>query len=167
MTLSAAAEELWLDFSQEVEDQLIEGGALDAVRDWGSKLPGAVARVAALLELAATGLQVEEVSHAAMDRAIRLARLMVPHTRAAFGLLGADIVEADANVLLSWVRANQLAEFGTRDAMRAMDSRFKTAAKLAKAVDKLKQLDCVRSYQRKNQGARPTTVIQVNPACLS
>ena len=167
LTLSAAAEELWLDFSQEVEDQLIEGGALDAVRDWGSKLPGAVARVAALLELAATGLRVEEVSHAAMDRAIRLARLMVPHTRAAFGLLGADVVEADANDLLSWVRANRLEEFTTRDAMLAKPSRFKTAAKLTKAVDKLKQLDCVRSYQRKNEGARPSTVIQVNPACLS
>ena len=167
LTLSAAAEELWLDFSQEVEDQLIEGGALDAVRDWGSKLPGAVARVAALLELAATGLRAEEVSHAAMDRAIRLARLMVPHTRAAFGLLGADVVEADANDLLSWVRANRLEEFTTRDAMLAKPSRFKTAAKLTKAVDKLKQLDCVRSYQRKNEGARPSTVIQVNPACLS
>jgi len=167
LTLSAAAEELWLDFSQEVEDQLIEGGALDAVRDWGSKLPGAVARVAALLELAATGLRVEEVSHAAMDRAIRLARLMVPHTRAAFGLLGADVVEADANDLLSWVRANRLEEFTTREAMLAKSSRFKTAAKLTKAVDKLKQLDCVRSYQRKNEGARPSTVIQVNPACLS
>ncbi len=167
LTLSAAAEELWLDFSQEVEDQLIEGGALDAVRDWGSKLPGAVARVAALLELAATGLRAEEVSHAAMDRAIRLARLMVPHTRAAFGLLGADVVEADANDLLSWVRANRLEEFTTREAMLAKSSRFKTAAKLTKAVDKLKQLDCVRSYQRKNEGARPSTVIQVNPACLS
>lgn len=167
LTLSGSAEELWLNFSQEVEDQLIEGGALDAVRDWGSKLPGSVARVAALLELAEMGLQVEEVSHSSMDRAIRLARLMVPHTRAAFGLLGADAVEADANALLSWVRANRLEEFATRDAMRAMDSRFKTAAKLGKAVDKLKQLDCVRTYQRKNQGARSTTVIQVNPACLS
>lgn len=167
LTLSGAAEELWLDFSQEVEDQLIEGGALDAVRDWGSKLPGSVARVAALMEAAEMGLQVEEVSYSSMDRAIRLARLMVPHTRAAFGLLGADVVEADANALLSWVRANRLEEFATRDAMRAMDSRFKTAAKLGKAIDKLKQLDCVRTYQRKNQGARPTTVIQVNPACLS
>jgi len=167
LTLSGSAEELWLDFSQEVEDQLIEGGALDGVRDWGSKLPGSVARVAALMALAEVGLQVEQVSHSAMDRAIRLARLMVPHTKAVFGMLGADVVEADANALLSWVRANHLDEFATRDAMRAMDSRFKTAAKLGKAIDKLKQLDCVRTYQRKNQGARPTTVIQVNPACLS
>jgi putative DNA primase/helicase len=167
LTLSGSAEDLWLDFSQEVEDQLIEGGALDGVRDWGSKLPGSVVRVAALLELAEMGLQVEQVSYSAMDRAIRLARLMVPHTKAGFGMLGADVVEADANALLSWVRANRLEEFATRDAMRAMDSRFKTAAKLGKAIDKLKQLDCVRTYQRKNQGARPTTVIQVNPACLS
>jgi replicative DNA helicase len=167
LTLSGSAEELWLDFSQEVEDQLIEGGALDGVRDWGSKLPGSVARVAALLELAEVGLQVEQVSHSAMDRAIRLARLMVPHTKVVFGMLGAGVVEADANALLTWVRANHLEEFATRDAMRAMDSRFKTAAKLGKAIDKLKQLDCVRTYQRKNQGARPTTVIQVNPACLS
>lgn len=167
LTLSGSAEELWLNFSQEVEDQLIEGGALDAVRDWGSKLPGSVARVAALLQLADAGLHAEEVGHVAMDRAIRLARLMVPHTRAAFGLLGADEVEANANALLSWVRANRLEEFSTRDAMRALDSRFKRAEQLGKAIEKLKQLDCVRTYQRKNQGARSTTVIQVNPACLS
>ncbi len=167
LTLTPSAEDMWLDFSQEIEDQLIDGGALDAIRDWGAKAPGATARVAALLELAATGLGARQVGHGAMRRAIALARLMVPHTRAAFGLLGADVVEADANALLSWVRANHLEEFATRDAMRAMDSRFKTAAKLGKAVDKLVQLDCVRTYQRKNQGARSTTVIQVNPACLS
>ena len=141
LTLSAAAEDLWLDFSQEVEDQLIEGGELDAVRDWGAKLPGAVARVAGLLELAETGLRVEVVSQASMDRAISLGRRMVPHARAAFSMLGADVVEADANAVLSWVRANKYTEFSTRDAMRAMDSRFKTAAKLGKAIDKLKQLD--------------------------
>ena len=36
LTLSGSAEELWLDFSQEVEDQLIEGGALDGVSAHGT-----------------------------------------------------------------------------------------------------------------------------------
>ena len=130
LTLSAAAEDLWLDFSQEVEDQLIEGGALDAVRDWGSKLPGAVARVAALLELAEMGLQTEEVSHGAMDRAIRLARLMVPHAQAAFGLLGADVADVDANALSELGPGEPADRVHHARGQKAQDSRFKTAAKL-------------------------------------
>lgn len=167
LQLDELAEDLWLDFAQEVEDQQGEGGAFDAIRDWTSKLPGAVARVAALLQVAEGGLGVRTVGLEAMANAVGLARLLVEHTQAAFGLLGADPVEADALAVLKWIRGNGLDEFTSRQAQRAMDSRFKTVTKLTKALDKLTQLDCVRFIQRKNPGARSSSVIQVNPACLS
>jgi replicative DNA helicase len=78
--LDDAAEEIWLDFAQEIEDQLGEGGAFDSIRDWASKLAGTAARVAALLELAATGLTAATISLESMHQAIKLARLLIPHT---------------------------------------------------------------------------------------
>lgn len=168
LRLDDCAEELWLDFAQEVEDQQGEGGPLDSIRDWTSKLPGAVARVAALLELAAGGLARDTVGMEAMHQAITLARLLIPHTKAAFNLLGADALEADAIAVLKWVRGNGLEEFTQREAQKGMEARFRSVDKLKRAIDKLRDLDCVRVTKRRNQGSiRPSVVIQVNPACLS
>ena len=168
LRLDDCAEELWLDFAQEVEDQQGEGGRFDAIRDWTSKLPGAVARVAALLELAAGGLERDTVGMEAMHQAITLARLLIPHTQAAFNLLGADALEADAIAVLKWVRGNGLEEFTQREAQKGMEARFRSVDKLKRAIDKLRDLDCVRVTKRRNQGSiRPSVVIQVNPACLS
>lgn len=168
LRLDDCAEELWLDFAQEVEDQQGEGGPLDSIRDWTSKLPGAVARVAALLELAAGGLGRDTVGMEAMHQAITLARLLIPHTKAAFNLLGADALEADAIAVLKWVRGNGLEEFTQREAQKGMEARFRSVDKLKRAIDKLRDLDCVRVTKRRNQGSiRPSVVIQVNPACLS
>lgn len=38
-----------------IEDGMAEGGAFSGMADWCGKLPGAVARIAALMELAGTG----------------------------------------------------------------------------------------------------------------
>lgn len=86
LTMSEAARDAWLDLAEEIERQQGEGGRFESINDWTSKLPGAVARIAALLELAENGLQAVEVSHAAMDRALKLGRLLIPHAQAAFGM---------------------------------------------------------------------------------
>jgi len=165
--LDNLAEEVFLDFSQEIENQLNEGGAFDPIRDWASKLCGSTARVAALLELASTGLHATTVSLESMHQAIKLARLLLPHTRAAFGLLGADAVDADVIAVLKWIRCNQLEEFTQREAQKAMEHRFKTVDKLKKALDALKARDCIRVETKKNTAARSTVVIRVNPLVLS
>ncbi|MBA4256934.1 MAG: hypothetical protein C0445_13775 [Polaromonas sp.] len=168
LRLDDCAEELWLDFAQEVEDQQGEGGPLDSIRDWTSKLPGSVARVAALLELAAGGLGRDTVGMEAMYQAITLARLLIPHTKAAFNLLGSDALEADAIAVLKWVRGNGLEEFTQREAQKGMEARFRSVDKLKRAIDKLRDLDCVRVTKRGNKGTnKPTVVVQVNPAILS
>ncbi|APW47222.1 hypothetical protein RA876_13650 [Rhodoferax antarcticus] len=167
LRLDALAEDLWLDFSQEIEDGLTDGGAFTDIGDWMKKLAGAVARISALFELAANGLAVTTVSLESMHQAIKLARLLIPHTRAAFGLLGADAVEDDAVAVLKWIQTNQVEEFSQRDLQRKLDYRFKTAAQVQKAIESLKLKGCVRTETKKNQGARPSTVIRVNPLALS
>jgi uncharacterized protein DUF3987 len=159
--------ELWLDFAEEVERQQGEGGRFESIADWTSKLPGAVARIAALLELAEVGTTAEEVSQAAMVRAVDLARLLIPHAQAAFGLLGSDATDTDAVAILKWVQANDLPEFSRRECQKAMEGRFRTLERLTKALLRLSLQDVVREYKRPNKGAPPTTAYRVNPKVLS
>ena len=69
LPLSDPAREIWLDMAEAIEREQGDGGRYESISDWTSKLPGAVARVAALLELAEMGLQTNQVSLGAMERA--------------------------------------------------------------------------------------------------
>lgn len=166
LPLSDSAKELWLDFSQYIEDNQGDGGLFESLRDWTSKLAGAVARVAALLELAEAGLTAEAVSWCAMDRAIRLARVLIPHAQAAFGLLGTDSTDVDALAVLRWVRAHDYEEFTRRDAQKAMEGRFRSVDKLKRTLDRLDAMDCIKEFKRHNKGAPPSAAYRVNPMLL-
>ena len=164
LSLCDSAAELWLNFSQEIEDNQGEGGKYESIRDWTAKLAGAVARIAALIELAEFGLSAESVSFDAMDRAIRLGRILIPHAQAAFGLLGVDLVDADAASLLKWARNRESDNFTQREAMKALHSRFSSADKLKKATDRLEFMDCLRQSTTTNKGARSSLCFRLNPA---
>ena len=161
--LADDAREAWLDLAAEIELQQGEGGKLESISDWTGKLPGAVARIAAVLALAEHGLQVRLVPLQSMQRAVKLARLLVPHARAAFALLGADGVDADAAVILKWVQAGSRPEFTRREAQKAHEGRFRSVERLKKALERLEAQDVVRERKRPNKGAPPTTMYQVNP----
>lgn len=163
LELAESARDIWLDFSEEIERQQGEGGRFESISDWTSKLPGAVARIAALFELAEVGLGAEEVSFDAMDRAVQLGRLLIPHAQAAFGLLGTDAVDGDATAILKWVRAGELYEFSRRECQKAQEGRFRSVERLQKALDRLGQQDVVREFKKANKGAPPTTMYRVNP----
>ena len=164
--LDELAEELFLDFSQEIEDKQGDGNLYSPIQDWTSKLPGLTARVAGLLTLAEHGLHATTISHKTMSQAVRLARLLIPHTQAAFGLLGADVIEADALVLMRWIRFGKREEFTQREAHNALQYRFKNVCKLKKALDSLTIGNCIRFETRKPATGRPQTVIRVNPGLL-
>ena len=100
LDLSDEARELWLVFSEKVERNQGDGGRFESISDWSGKLPGAVARIAALLELAQSRGEARTVGADCMRRAVRLASLLIPHAEAAFRLLGADAVEDDARALM-------------------------------------------------------------------
>jgi hypothetical protein len=94
--------EAWL------EPQLGQGGALEAIADWASKLAGATARVAGILHVAtgiAAGTSILAVIPAATTAAaIRLAKeYLVPHALAAFGLMTEDHQIDEARRVLAWL----------------------------------------------------------------
>ncbi|MCU0925273.1 MAG: YfjI family protein [Hydrogenophaga sp.] len=163
LTFTDPARELWFDFAQEIENQQGEGGRYEAISDWTSKLPGAIARVAAVLELAEMGLTADEVSEVAMRRALQLGGLLIEHARAAFALLGTDAVDTDAVAVVRWIKASGLLEFTRREAQKAQEGRFRSVDRLEKAMERLEAGDVVRSTKRRRAGAPPSVVYRVNP----
>ncbi|PWB40135.1 MAG: hypothetical protein C3F19_11610 [Rhodocyclales bacterium] len=161
------ARETWLDFAEEIERAQGEGGKLESISDWTSKLPGAVARIAGLIEIAEGGLAAESVSEAAVARAAQLGRLLITHAQEAFGLLGADVADADAIAILRWARAEGLASFRRSTCQKAMEGRFRNVARLTAAAQRLIERDVLREVKVPNKGAPPSVWYQINPKCLS
>jgi hypothetical protein len=153
------AREAWLDFAEEIEAGQGEGGKFEAILDWTSKLPGAAARVAGLLELAEVGLGADSVSQVSVERAVQLCRLLIPHAHEAFGLLGADNVDADAMAILRWAKANRLSTFKRSQCQKAMEGRFRSVDRLIKAAERLVQRDILREFKEINRRAPPSVCI--------
>lgn len=167
LTFTDPARELWFDFAQDVENQQGEGGRYEAISDWTSKLPGALARVAAVLELAEMGLTADEVSEVAMRNALRLGHLLIEHARAAFSLLGTDAVDTDAVALVRWIKAEGREQFTRREAQKAQEGRFRSGERLDKALDRLVDGESLREFKLIRPGMRPSKAYRVNPGLLS
>jgi len=161
--MTDAARETWLTFAEEIEAGQGERGALEAIGDWSSKLPGAAARIAALFELAEHGPTAEAVNLDVTEKAVQLCRLLIPHAQAAFGLLGADSVDGDAAAIVKWARDGRYLSFNKSHAQKAMEGRFRSVARLDKAIERLEAADIAKVEKVPNRGARPTTSVRLNP----
>jgi putative DNA primase/helicase len=167
LPLSDDARERWYVFAEHVERNQGDGGRYESISDWTSKLPGAVARIAALFELATVGTAALIVGDASMASAVSLAKLLIPHAQAAFGLLGTDSIDVDGAAILKWVRGAELQEFKRSECQKAMEGRFRNVERLVKALQRLEQQDVLREFKVRNKGAPPSTWYRVNPKALS
>lgn len=163
LPMTDPARECWLDLADEIEREQGERGRLEAIADWSSKLPGAAARIAALFELADVGTVAESVSLESTEKAVALARLLIEHAQAAFGLLGADAVDADAKAIMAWAQEGGRMSFKKSECQKAMEGRFRSVSRLEKAIERLELGDAAKVEKLMNKGARPTTMIRMNP----
>ncbi|AKH38219.1 MULTISPECIES: DUF3987 domain-containing protein [Nitrosomonas] len=159
------ARELWLDFAQQVEDELGENGKLQHIAEWGAKLAGNCARIAGLMQLIKTGRNSNCVDDDAVGRAVTLCELLIEHTKTAFQLLGADQIEADALHVMKWIQASRLIEFNRSQAQKALEGRFRTVDKLKVAAERLSEWNVLSpEMKRINKGSKkPSFYYQVNP----
>lgn len=158
------AQERWLDFKQEIEDQMGVNGKLYDLTEWCAKLAGNCARIAGLIQLVMTGRSSEHVEIDAVNRAIALCEKLIAHAKAAFRLLGADKVEADALYLMRCIQSNNLPQFDRSFAQKSLEGRFRTVEKLKVAAQRLFDWNVLsKELERKNKKARPTPYYKVNP----
>lgn len=163
LVFSTEALEPWLAFAEGVERNQGEGGRYEAISDWTSKLPGHAARLSALFQIAEHGLDIHEVGLSAVQRALELCRLLIPHAEAAFGMLGADDTDADALAVLRWIKAGEYREFSRREAQRAMHGRFSKVERLERALAALRDRYIISGEKKAATGGRASAFYLVNP----
>lgn len=154
-----------------IEPQLGPFGALRGISDWAGKLPGAVARIAALLHVGTygpTASWTKSVDAATMHAAISIGSYLIPHARATFGLMGADPHVEHARHLLRWIERNGKETFTRRDLHQGVRGTFRQAEELIAPLRVLVSRVYIRpvAETEPREPGRPSHRFEVNPLWL-
>ena len=158
----------------EVEGWLGDSGRLREMRDWGGKLCGLTARLAAILHLVETNSGEPwnvPIGLSVIESAIGIARWSVFHAEAVIGLMtGAGGGLDDAAYVLRWIRESERTEFTRRDVGQRGRSRFDgEPEKLDDAIELLVDRGWIRpiaTTERPGAGRKPSPKYAVNPAIV-
>jgi hypothetical protein len=168
LCLSKPAEAALFAFANELEPRLGDGGDLNHVADWGCKLVGALARIAALVHLAGNVRAGwgDPVGLGPVEGAIEIGRYLIPHALAAFDLMEADPNLGLARRVLRWVADRELTSFSRRDCFNVF--RRQVGDRVAALDPALSLLETHGFVRRRTQdGGRPGRprgpVFDVNP----
>lgn len=169
LRLTGAALSLWKRFYDDVEHRQSDGQDLAGIRDWASKLAGAVARIAGNLHLVENSREVAPWAKAITPETVAAAwaigEYLIPHGLAAFGQMGADATHALARRVLKWIDRSSAEMFSIRDCFRAHQSSA-TMEELTAALVILSDHGHIRLEEqaRSGPGRKPSPMYAVNPA---
>jgi hypothetical protein len=171
---SPEALEAFEDFVREIEPRLGVCGDLAAIRDWGSKLAGAVARITGTLHVVTQAEEhwrrLEEereqriadrqrpprftpweapISRQTVEAAITIGRYLIEHAKVAFGMMGAADMPAvsriaDARYAVRWVIDGRRTTFHKRDLYKSDKSRFRRAEDADPVIELLIDRNIIR-----------------------
>lgn len=171
LSIAPDAAESWRSWRQEVEGMLGDDGRLATMRDWGGKLCGLTARLAAVLHLCRYADSPDPVAVPvgleSIDAAVVLARWSIPHAEAAIGLMAAgDGSIDDAAYVLRWLRERRLPDVTRRDVYQYGRARFTGAPlRLDEALALLVDRGWLRSADGRTAGpGRPSVRYLCHPS---
>ena len=160
-------------FMDWLEPQLAEHGTFGYFADWAGKLAGAVLRIAGLLHMAETlgqNGQNGQITGNELDRAIRLARYLLPHAQAAYAEIGADPAIDAAKTILRWLEKAGVSSFTRRECYRGVRGPLFTSADACEAPLRLLAdhgyIREVETPERAGPGRKASPSYEVNPALL-
>lgn len=165
LKLDSSAKATWDHFRQEIERELRADGKLYICRGWGGKLAGYTLRLAGLMHVAEHDSTTHLViSHATMQKAIQLARLLMEHAVAAYNMMGADTETNDAKELFEWLKTKRTDRHTKSHIINAMHSRHMgKKGRLDKALSVLIQRNIISDLYCDKSTKKPTNVYFVNP----
>jgi hypothetical protein len=126
LQISGEALQVWEEYANRVERDMRDGGALRPIREWASKQPGRVARLAAILHFSsftAPGVDLA-IPSATVRAACRLGEYFEAHALAAYDCMAALPDIDGARRVLAWIRRTKQVRFSARDAFTALDRHF-------------------------------------------
>ena len=120
LRLAGEALELWRTYQDRVERDLADGEPLAAIREWASKQPGRVARIAGGLHLVATigaGRPWRDaIGPETVAAAVCLGAYLEAHALVAYGVMRADPRLRLARAIVRWIRRTRRDRITQRDA---------------------------------------------------
>lgn len=165
---SAEAQGSFLAYREQNEIDLRPDGALALNRAWGSKLPGALARVAGIMQSLApdapTTIGVET-----LQSALALSDYLIAHCHHVTALGGDDLAIDLAQRIDRWYRRAGLARFSKRDAFNQVKSKAQRVEAIEPALVLLEDRHRIRQEPNNRPATRgrpPSPTFQVNPALL-
>lgn len=163
LALSDGAYDGFLQFAEAIEPRVGPGGDLELC-GWGGKLPGQMLRIAALLHLVSNGMS-QPVTPNAVDSAIRIATFLIPHAKAAFGLMAIDPRVEDALHIARMMHTKGISQISQRDLGELVKGRVKPLARFELAMGLLVRHGFMRREEENVAGKRgPKAVLwTLNP----
>lgn len=168
LRFAGEAAEVFAAWRAAMEPTLAPGQLLgdnDRLREWGGKLAGAIARVAALLHVVEhprdwrAPIDVDTI-----ERAIGLAGYLCNHAAAAFGVMGDTPGLVAARKLLTWLQKHNRETFTVRDALRALNRNGNRADVVDPALAVLLAHGWIREPTEEKRGpGRPSERYLVHP----
>lgn len=157
LSLTPEAAKILRAFRGEMEPRLsARGGDLAEIRDWASKLPGHLVRIAALLTLF-DNARATEISGTAMDGARELADYLISEALTAFDTInGRHARAARPRAVLAWLKRKQLSDFTVRQARRDLGGQAwaQDVTNLRDVLDELEDLGWIRERTTPQDEAR-------------
>jgi hypothetical protein len=171
LVLAPRALALWEAFAHDVEAMLRPGGDLESLEGWGSKAPGAAARIAGLLHIAAMAEiqrkpEDHEIDGDSMGPAIQIMRFFICHAKVFFDHLNGFGDQSAERALWDVIRTMNGPITKRALFRKARSNRFRRAADIEAPLSRLEELDYVRVTRQKHEGGkggRPTDIIEINP----
>lgn len=120
LTLTPEAQVIWDEFYNDIEIDMQPGKPLEMIKDWGSKLPGAVARIAGLLHFAEYGSKAGEkvISAGIVGASCVIGAYYREHAIATFELMQEDPRIESAKRILEFISHHRPEIFKGRDVLR-------------------------------------------------
>ena len=166
LRLSGEAQEVWDSFYTDVEAEMRPGGSLEELKDWGSKLPGAVARIAGLLHFAehGPGAGSKPISVNIVDASCIIGGYFKEHALAAFALMREDPRIEAAKRILEYLALDEPDTFKARDVIHRKNA-FKTKDDVMPGIKVLIERGYIRECAKEYRGAgRPEAEsYEINP----
>ena len=172
LALSDGAYHAWMDFAGAVEKELADNGELSVLKDWASKLPGAVARIAGLFHIVTQGghnPEMAPISPDTMAQAVYMGAFLTEHAKAAYQLMGSDERTEGAKKVLSWIQRTKANSFTTQQCWQATKGTFHHMEPLRDALRELEERGFIRetpSGRPPMAGRPPSPAYDVNPQAL-
>ena len=172
LELSDDAYQLWKKFALEVEKGLAPGGEFEGMTDWGGKLAGTMARIAALFHLATHDKpETLKITPETMRQAAYLGAFLIEHAKAAYAVMGADESTNGARRVLDWIQRKAVERFTGRECWQDLrkQTAFPHIDAVHNALAELEDRDFIRelpAQEKRGPGRKPSPTYAVNPRAL-